>query len=176
MTEGVTKMNSFFEGKIVFHFEKHEKTFEFKFSPQELCFQKVLVPIFLNDLNIPKSELKYLTKETRSLILKIKNVELDLLNVTCQDLAEEFKLYGQKVTKIEAYGVGSIVALSLPIKDIKVTCVDCPYTLLPQDIKRKLPKKNKINFKYTDTFILKPFNSLCPTKDSTKKTKRKVAA
>lgn len=169
-------MNSFFEGKIVFHFEKNEKTFEFKFSPQELCFQKALVPIFLHDLNIPKNELKYLTKDTRSLILKIKNVELDLLQVTCQDLAEEFKLFGRKITKIQAYGVGSIVALSLPLKNTKVTCIDCPYTLLPQNIKRKIGKKTKIDFQYTEDFILKPFNSLCPAKGNAKKTKRKVAA
>lgn len=167
-------MNSFFEGKIVFYFEKHEKTFEFKFSPQELCFQKALVPIFLHDLNIPQNELKYLTKDTRSLILKIKNVEMDLLKFTCQDLAEECKIFGSKITKVQAYGVGSIVALSLPLKNTEVICVDCPYTLLPQDIKRKISKKNKINFQYTDSFILKPFVSLCPIKD--KKSKRKVAA
>lgn len=163
-------MNNFFEGKIVFYFEKHEKTFEVTFSPQELCFQKALVPLFLHDLNLPQKELKYLTKDARSLILKIKNIELDLLKYTCQDLAEEMK--DAKIMKIQAYGVGSIVALSLPFKTT-ITCFDCPYTLLPSELKKKVGKKSSIHFEYTEEFILKPFASLCPQK---KKGKRKVAA
>lgn len=167
-------MSSFFEGKIVFYFDKQEKTYEFNFSPRELCFQKALVPIFLNDLNIPAKELKHLTKDTRSLILKIKNIEMEMLKFTSKDLAEEFKLHGHRVTKIQAYGVGSIVALLLPLKNTQVICFDCPYTLLPQDLKRKTKNKSKIAFQYTEDFILKPFTSLCPNLG--KKTKRKVAA
>ena len=169
-------MNDFFQGKIVFHFGKHEKSYEFNFCPKELCFQKVLIPIFLTDLNIPTSELKFLTKEARSLILKIKNMEMDMIKFSSKDLTKEFEMHGHQVTKIEAFGVGSLVALLLPIKNLKVTCVDYPYNLLPSDIKRKIYKKEKIDFHYTEEFILKPFASLCPQKSNKRKAKRKVAA
>ena len=173
-------MSNFFQGKIVFHFGQKgtgEKVFEFNFSPAELCFQKALVPIFLTDLKIPTNELKFLTKETRSLILKIKNLELDLLKSSIADLENEIRDYSNDVVKIQAYGIGSLIALLLPIKKTAVTCIDYPVNLLPKELKKKIARNSKIAFSYSDDFILKPIVSLCPVKKSTKgKMKRKVAA
>lgn len=160
----------FFEGEITFKTEKRHKGGHLQKYMYKDCCNHELKNTFMRNfqfLNLSETEKQCLTREKRSLIYSIININCKQLQNDAKEMVKKIKKSKDFCISIQAEGYGSFVCLTaiylgtLPTnKEINFNLTCCPLKLFPESL-----IQNNENIKHFQQRISLNWKEDCWTKE-----------